>query len=152
MPWIVHGKKPTKKLFKQFDKTGKEDLEEWREKFVNALDPTEYKGAKAMGLTWEEWKRFKKNWPHFTDEILPKWKDEIEAKVKSDIFSNLMHNMQQNGDMQALKQLKAIFIDEEKPKKTANKKAVERIKEADVVVDTSAFSKYFKERDAVHKS
>ena len=38
-------RKPTRKLFKQYNPNGKEDLDKWRKRFVEISDPTEYKAA-----------------------------------------------------------------------------------------------------------
>lgn len=54
-------RRPTRKIFKQYNPEGTEDLGIWRDKFVEIADPTEYRAAKELVGSWEEWQRFKKN-------------------------------------------------------------------------------------------
>ena len=81
---------PTKKLFKQFNPEGTEDLDEWREVFVNSCDPTEYTAAIQLAGTWAEWQRFKKEWAGFREIILPEWKVELEIKMRSDAIKTVI--------------------------------------------------------------
>jgi hypothetical protein len=74
---------PTRKLFKQFVADGTEDLNLWRERFIAEGDPTEYAGAMELVGSWQEWCRFKKEWPEFASSILPEWLDELEVKLRS---------------------------------------------------------------------
>jgi len=82
-------RRPTKKLFKQYNPAGKEDLDEWRERFVQIADPTEYKAALDLVGSWGEWQRFKKEWKGFRDVILIDWLAEVEIKLRSDAISNM---------------------------------------------------------------
>jgi len=80
---------PSKKLFKQYDKTGTEDLEDWRARFVEVADPTEYLGAIELMGSWRDWQTFKRNWPTFTNNILPDWVAEIEVKLRAEAIRDL---------------------------------------------------------------
>ena len=80
---------PTKALFKQYSPQGKEDLEEWRTRFVAIADPTEYQGGIELCGSWNEWQAFKRNWPTFKHTILIEWLAEVEVKLRSEAISNL---------------------------------------------------------------
>lgn len=82
MPGLT--RRPTKSQFKQFNLngTGTEDLTEWRAVFVESMDPTEYTPAVALCGSWEEWQRFKREWPGFNN-ILEEWKLEQEVYIRS---------------------------------------------------------------------
>lgn len=80
---------PTRQLFVEFNREGGEVLSEWRARFVATLDPTELKGALELVGSWATWKRFKKEWPHFTRKILPEWLEEIEVNLRSSGISNI---------------------------------------------------------------
>ena len=82
-------RRPTRRLFKQYDDAGKEDLSVWRDAFVEICDPTEYEGALALVGSWDEWLRFKREWPEFRDVILPRWLDEVEVRIRSGAVKNL---------------------------------------------------------------
>lgn len=77
------GRIQAKLLFKQYNKDGTEDISEWRRVFVNTLDPTEYEGGIALLGSWENWQKFKRNWPSFQTMHLNAWLEEIEIKMKS---------------------------------------------------------------------
>lgn len=81
---------PTKKRFKQFDSAGTEDINEWRKRFVDCMDVTEYAGGIELMGSWEDWCKFKRNWPYFTRNILPAWMEEIEVKVRSQALRTLL--------------------------------------------------------------
>lgn len=87
---IINKKVPSRSLFKQYNPEGTEDINEWRIKFVEACDPTEYQGALAVGLTWAEWKAFKESWPFFAQKILPEWLDEIDVVIRSESVKALI--------------------------------------------------------------
>jgi len=80
---------PTKALFKQYNSKGKEDLEDWRRRFVAIADPTEYQGGIELCGSWNEWQAFKRNWPTFKHTILIEWLAEVEVKLRSEAISNL---------------------------------------------------------------
>ena len=82
-------RRPTRKQFKQYNPDGKEDLEEWRERFVAIADPTEYRAAIDLVGSWAEWQRFKKEWKEFRDVILIDWLAEVEIKLRSDAIGNM---------------------------------------------------------------
>ena len=82
-------RRPTRKIFKQYNPEGTEDLGIWRDKFVEIADPTEYRAAKELVGSWEEWQRFKKEWKEFRDIILIEWLAEVEVKLRSEAISNL---------------------------------------------------------------
>lgn len=82
----------SRKLFKQYHPEGTEDFDEWRHKFVEACDPTEYAGAIALLGSWKEWQLFKKSWPYFTENILPEWLAEIDVKLASMAINRLKEN------------------------------------------------------------
>lgn len=77
------GLPPSRKLFKQFDESGTEDLDQWRAVFVEMSDPTEYEAAIVLAGSWENWNRMKQLWPHFRNVILPAWLEEVEIKLRS---------------------------------------------------------------------
>lgn len=83
------GLPPSRKLFKQFDDAGTEDLDQWRSVFVDVCDPTEYEAAVILAGSWENWTRMKQLWPHFKNVILPSWLEEVEIKIKSMAIRNL---------------------------------------------------------------
>lgn len=74
---------PSKKLFKQYDPSGSQDLDEWRRVFVETGDPTEYEAAIILCGTWSEWERIKYEWPYFAKNILTEWQEELEVKLRS---------------------------------------------------------------------
>lgn len=80
---------PSRKLFKQYNSKGTEDLNEWRTRFVAVADPTEYMGGIELCGSWQEWQDFKRHWPEFTNKILIDWLAEIEVKLRSDAILNL---------------------------------------------------------------
>ena len=82
-------RRPTRKQFKQYNPDGKEDLEEWRERFVAIADPTEYRAAIDLVGSWAEWQRFKKEWKEFRDVILIEWLAEVEIKLRSEAIGNM---------------------------------------------------------------
>ena len=86
----VSGRLITKGLFKQFNPEATECLEDWRRKFVDSMDLTEYAGAIACIGSWENWKAFKRNWPRFQREHLNNWLEEIEVRMKSQALKTLI--------------------------------------------------------------
>lgn len=92
------GMPPTRKLFKQFNDEGTEDLDEWRKIFVEASDPTEYQAALLLVGSWKEWCRFKKDWKAFND-IVDDWVQEVEIKIRSEAIRDLA----QSGEASAQK-------------------------------------------------
>ena len=82
-------RRPTRKLFKQYDPAGEKDLQDWRKRFVAIADPTEYRAAIDLVGSWEEWQRFKKEWKEFRDVILIDWLAEVEIKLRSEAISNM---------------------------------------------------------------
>ena len=82
-------RRPTKKLFRQFNPHGKEDLNDWRTVFVECGDVTEYEPAIALCGSWKEWERFKVEWPEFRNKILPEWHEELEVKLRSSAIRSL---------------------------------------------------------------
>ncbi len=84
------GRIGAKSLFKQYDKDGTEDIQEWRKRFVATLDPTEYAGGIALLGSWENWQKFKRNWPSFKSMHLNSWLEEIEIAIKSKSITNLV--------------------------------------------------------------
>ena len=79
----------TKMLFKQYNPEGKEDLDDWRKRFVAIADPTEYLGGIELMGSWNEWQLFKRNWKTFRNTILIDWLAEVEVKLRSEAISNL---------------------------------------------------------------
>jgi hypothetical protein len=84
---------PTRKLFKQYWQGGTEDLSEWRTRFVETMDPTEYTGAIELCGSWEEWLKFKKLWPLFNEQILPMWLAEIEVRLRSEAIRSVVKDV-----------------------------------------------------------
>jgi hypothetical protein len=79
----------TKMLFKQYNPRGKEDLADWRRRFIEIADPTEYRGAIELLGSWNDWQAFKRNWPTFKNKILIDWLAEVEVKLRSEAISNI---------------------------------------------------------------
>ena len=79
----------TKNLFKQYNPKGKEDLADWRRRFIEISDPTEYRGAIELLGSWNDWQAFKRNWPTFKNKILIDWLAEVEVKLRSEAISNI---------------------------------------------------------------
>lgn len=84
------GRVATRMLFKQYNPNGTEDIHVWRQVFVETLDPTEYSGAIALVGSWENWEKFKRNWPSFQRTHLDAWLEEIEIKLKSIAIRSLV--------------------------------------------------------------
>ena len=84
LDYPVLTRRPTKKIFKQFDLDGTatEDLDHWRDVFVKSMDPTEYSAAIELLGSWAEWQRFKREWPGF-NKIIDEWKIEQEIYIRS---------------------------------------------------------------------
>jgi hypothetical protein len=85
MSEVIVGRKPSKSLFfglTEDDTSAIYHLEEFRKKFVELEDLTEYKAAEALVGSWAEWCRIKKDWPGFNDHIRI-WIEEIEVRLKS---------------------------------------------------------------------
>lgn len=82
-------RRPTKKIFKDYDPKGTESLDDWRLRFVAIADPTEYQGAIELVGSWKEWQRFKREWPEFRERILIEWLAEVEVKLKSEAIVNI---------------------------------------------------------------
>lgn len=83
------GRAATMSLFRQYNKKGKEDLDQWRKRFVDTLDPTEYEGAMTLLGSWKDWLRFKKSWPSFQKLHLNDWLEEIEVRLRSQALRSL---------------------------------------------------------------
>lgn len=88
------GRVATSSMFKQYNKRGTECIEDWRERFVATLDPTEYAGAIELVGSWSAWTRLKKNWPSFQKLHLDDWLDEIEVRMKSLAMRSLIMEAQ----------------------------------------------------------
>lgn len=76
-------RKPSKGLFKQFNKKGIYDLDEWHDVFLRYCDPTCYGPALELVGTWKEWNRIVNDWPEFKNHILASWLEEVEIKLRS---------------------------------------------------------------------
>ena len=79
----------TKNLFKQYNPKGKEDLMDWRRRFIEIADPTEYRGAIELLGSWNDWQTFKRNWPTFKNKILIDWLSEVEVRLRSKAIANI---------------------------------------------------------------
>ena len=86
---LEYGRIATRLLFKQYNKEGKEDIHEWRKRFVDTLDPTEYAGAVELVGSWTNWEKFKRNWPSFEKLYLQDWLEEIEIRLRSNAIRSL---------------------------------------------------------------
>ena len=84
-------RRPTKAVFKEFNSGGEESLEKWHDTFVEYCDPTEYTPAIELAGSWDEWCRFKKEWPEFNNVIVPKWVEEVEIKIRSKAIVDLVN-------------------------------------------------------------
>jgi hypothetical protein len=82
-------RRPSRGLFKQYNKEGTEDLDHWREVFVEMCDPTGYAAALELCGSWKEWNRIVNDWAEFKDAILPDWVAEVEIKLRSASISAL---------------------------------------------------------------
>lgn len=88
--WVDNGRKPSKKLFKQFSEDGIYDLDEWRRTFVELSDPTEYLAAIQLLGSWAEWQRMKHDWKGFREQIIPEWLAEVEVKLRSQSIKHVI--------------------------------------------------------------
>lgn len=100
------GKPSVKVLFIQYAETEEEkqnakyDMENFHEVFLDEADLTEYKAAMRLTGSWEEWSRFKHQWPTFRYNIA-KWKEELEVKLRSDAMSKLVSLVASKSDQTA---------------------------------------------------
>lgn len=78
------GKKPVKAYFED----GTYDLEEFHRVFVESEDPTGYTAAMRLIGNWQEWERFKRDWPTFRHEVAV-WVEEIEVRLKSKAINQI---------------------------------------------------------------
>ena len=97
------GRLPAKARFIQYNPEGKEDLDDWRKRFVATQDPTEYLGAIELLGNWADWMKFKSNWPHFNKVILQQWHLEMEMSIRSKAMSTLVKLATLEGNTTAAK-------------------------------------------------
>ena len=88
------GRVATRLLFKQYNKEAEQCLDDWRERFVDQLDPTEYAGAIELVGSWSTWQQFKKNWPSFQKLYLDDWLAEVEVRLRSNAVRSLVKEAQ----------------------------------------------------------
>lgn len=120
----------TKQLFIQFNPDGTEDLDVWRETFVNTGDPTEYAGAVELVGSWKNWLKFKKDWPVFANQILPEWLAELEIKLRSGAIRKMVGSMNDKLDTSAMRWLaEGKYKPAEAKKGTINKKQERLVKQ-----------------------
>lgn len=81
---------PSKKLFRQYNPQGTQDLDEWRRVFIECGDPTEYAAAHKLCGSWKEWERIKGDWKYFANVILPEWHEELEISLRSQAIKRLV--------------------------------------------------------------
>jgi hypothetical protein len=83
-------RRPTRALFKEYSRgQGEISINDWRKVFVECEDLTEYEPALKLCGSWEEWCRFKKEWPHFLT-IVQEWKDEVEIRLRSQAVKRIV--------------------------------------------------------------
>lgn len=80
---------PSKADFIEYHETGTLSINEWRQIFLDLEDLTEYEFAIQVVGGWNEWSKFKLNWPTFRNKILPAWKEELRAKLNSRYFKRI---------------------------------------------------------------
>lgn len=120
-------RKPTRKLFKDFNPEGTETLEAWHDIFIEECDPTEYRAAIRLCGSWDEWLRFKREWPAFQEIYLNSWLEEVEVKTRSIAVTNLAREADK-GNVAAARFLAEGRYKERKPGRTGQ----ERIREQNV--------------------
>ena len=120
---------PSRKLFKQYDEEGTEDLTEWRARFVDISDPTEYLASIELVGSWNAWQTFKKNWPEFRERILIDWLAEVEVKLRSEAILNLCA---QARDEKGTAAAKWIAEGRHNPRKAGAPSKVEKEKQAKI--------------------
>lgn len=99
----ISGRLPAKARFIQYNPEGKDDLDDWRRRFVATMDPTEYKGAIELLGSWSDWVKFKANWPHFNKTILQQWHLEMEMSIRSRAMETLIKLATNEGNTTAAK-------------------------------------------------
>jgi len=97
------GRIQAKAIFKQYSSIGTEDITDWRKRFVATLDPTEYTGGVELTGSWENWQKFKRNWPSFQTMHLDSWLEEIEIVMRSKAIRSLIDASLVKGDVGAAK-------------------------------------------------
>ncbi len=121
------GKPPSANLFKENNPEGKHSLADWREKFIEISDPTEYKAALILAGSWAGWCTIKKHWPYFRDVILQDWLAEVEIKLRSDAIKEIID---QSKDEKGTAAAKWVAEGRYNPRKTGAPTKAEKQREA----------------------
>lgn len=121
------GQKPSRSLFKQYNPEGPFDLNDWKQRYVDCCDPTEYKGALELCGSWDEWLRFKREWPGFV-KIIEEWNNEVEVKIRSEAVMQLVKKAA-DGEVNSAK---FIAKGEYKPKLMGTPRKKEQEKEKNI--------------------
>lgn len=123
----------SRQQFIQYNEDGTEDLDVWRNTFVESRDPTEYAGAVELVGTWKEWLRFKRDWPYFSEVIIPEWLEEMEILLRSEAIKVILGKSKE--EMQA-----ARFIAEGKynPKQAGRPTRAQVRKEARIAAGVTS--------------
>lgn len=91
-------------------------LSEWRKKYVEIADPTEYDAAMQLIGNWDHWLVLLDN-PVFLKEV-EKWRLEVEVKLRSQALRQLMKQSKLPTGTAAAKWLaEAGFVERNKRKK-----------------------------------
>lgn len=116
-----------------------EDVDVWRQLFIETLDPTEYEGALALGFTWGQWNKFKYACPKFAVEVT-KWIEEIEVKVRSMGIAQMRVRAETDSSSAAARYIADGSWNKEEKKTKTNKDKEKRIKsKADEEADAEVF-------------
>jgi len=125
------GKRVILQLFKEFCRSDVKfrpiyTLQEWKEVFLDARDPSEYEPAMLLLGDWEHWLEIR-NHPLIKLHV-DKWQAELEVKLRSEAIKQMKSHAKQVGGTAAAKWL----ADKGYASETA-KKGVGRPKKEEVV-------------------
>lgn len=94
------GKKVVVGLFKEFDRPDRKfrpvcSLADWKETYIQCMDPSEYKAAMALIGDWEHWTLIR-NHP-FIKPTMDKWAEELAVKMHSEAIDRMRYHATQQG-------------------------------------------------------
>lgn len=95
-------------------------LSDWRKKYVDIADPSDYQAALELIGDWDHWQLLLKS-PPFAGEVA-KWRLEVEAKVRSEAIRQLMKQSRLPTGTAAAKWLAEAGFVKERDKRKKNDK------------------------------
>ena len=112
---------PSYPAFFTLDKVDKGKYVSLYRKYMEIADPTEYRFAVACFGCWDNWKHLT-NLAWFNYEYLQHWREELDARLRSDHFFKMQTIRENGGDspsaVQATKWLAERYGKADKPKKS----------------------------------